>query len=939
MSRRLITQLAENNPRVLLIGAASSLKQKIADYLARNSLDVVLVTTTAELQNQASQNFQNFYKVILLGNGLENSQFLANLPILRNLVVITLVSSMDTKQYLFDHEDQVVGLDVVGSASLKAGFERIFADVESGLLYDPQTDLFLQSEEAFLTALKQTLLLPKKEKRLIKGQKHSSQVVLGEVIRLLSLIYRVENLQTKELLSELVQLKYPGFNSINQETEALPSLLESLVKNGYHTRKTANISQIDRDDYHRQALSSPDLKKTVTEEKQPKTVPVKVVESLPSTAPQETHQAGEVPQSIDDQLQQIFKESRVEEKTEHVQTYVQETKKIKKLTKKKKILFGFGSLITIAASSLLLASGIFWFSQRQLERDLGQVFTNISQGVSPIDYSNLSDSSKFLSQQTTFYGQFLPLELISDADNLLEITKKISDYERLSTEYQATISATVQVALGKDLLQDSLDGQKQAKLAQSLHEVASKLLSRFHDLQKTKTSEKEQNEVGSFIRLIEEKKDGLITYQQLSPLLPKILGQDRKKTYALVFQNNQELRPTGGFVQAVAIVTVDQGMIVDYQVYSSYELDQKLGGAVVPPDEVLKLLGENKWYLRDSNWNPDFAQTGKQIAWFLEQEVDKKIDGVIGINMLVMQNFLHELGPVELAEYNEVINDKNLFERSEFHSEIKLVEGSAVEDYQTKLLKYLVRDILVKGQENPQQVLTALKKSVQEKQLTLYFKDETIAQAISNLGWSGEIIVPDCPTQLSTLPCQVDALVVNEANIGVNKANYHTSRQDTHEIELLQDQAKHRRTITLNNEAFSNAWPKGEYRAYFRFYLPSHAQAVSLNLDGQKVKEKEVTIAKQGDHLLLGLVVATPIKTAKTIELNYTIPLEFSRPFSYVFFSQKQPGTQNILQQVVLKHDANLSPTLIAPQAEVTGNAITFNNLVDDHVFIGVSFK
>lgn len=966
MSRRLITQLAEDQPRVLLIGVETNLKQRIADFLIRQNLDVISVNEFDANQVQTKYAFQDFYRIICLGSTDENSKNLKQLSNLPNLLLISLISSLDERVVYFDIPDQVVALDIVEDFNLIKKFEHIFSKIDQGVLLDPKTDFYLQSQENFLSIVKQYLLTPAKEKILIRGQKQSSSSVLNEVKRLLSLLYKVEALQVKESLEHYTNLEFSDFKTIQKDIEALPSLIEGLVKYGYQHRPKDQVNSFSeiKNTYHDQSLSRPTSMPPVAPAVQPPTT--KLVERLKITATppeykpvsvdkvlQEVTQkpptiikqsipvntAPENTTTIDERLSQIFKEKRVDEKVERVQQFVQETKKIKKVTKKRKTLFGLGILTTFVATSVLLLAGFYWFSVQTVEAQLEGVFKQISENNGQINYSPLLNSASILEKQSYVYGQILPPEILISGENILEITKKISEYESLSDEYQAMILNSVQVVLGKDLLNDSVDGQNQAKKAQSLQEVASKLLARLNDLKKDKTKEEDQIKVGGFIDLINEKKNSLVIYQQLSPVLEELLGKEKKKTYALIFQNNQELRPTGGFLQAVAIITVDQGMIVDSQVYSSYELDQKLGGAVVPPDDVVKLLGENKWYLRDSNWDPDFSVSGKQIAWFLEQQLDKNIDGVIGVNLYVMQNFLREIGPLDLAEFNEVITDKNLFERSEFHSEIKLVDTSNVEDYQAKLLKYLIRDVLSRGQDNPEKLLSALKTSLQEKQMTLYFDNDNLASAFSGLGWTGELVIPQCPTQLSTLPCHVDALVVNESNIGINKANYHTTREDFHNIEIANNQIRHQRTITLNNEAFSNAWPKGEYRSYFRFYLPEHAQSVSLTVDGQKIGEKDVLIAKQGQNLVLGLLVSTPIKTKKNIELSYTLPLEFSNPYSYVFFSQKQPGTKDVLQSVVLKHSPDLSPTLIAPKANVSGDTIDFHDMADDHAFIGVSFK
>jgi len=228
---------------------------------------------------------------------------------------------------------------------------------------------------------------------------------------------------------------------------------------------------------------------------------------------------------------------------------------------------------------------------------------------------------------------------------------------------------------------------------------------------------------------------------------------------------------------------------------------------------------------------------------------------------------------------------------------------------------------------------------LREKQMSFYLRDKNQEAVFSLLGWAGKMIAPECPAQLSTIPCQVDSLMVVDTNIGINKANYHTTRSDQHLIELEETRAKHTRIITFDNTAFVNAWPKGSYKSYLRFYIPSSAESVVLKMDGESVAGSEFTLKKEAGWTVVGFVSETPIKTQKNIEISYAVPLEFSPPYSYAFFNQKQPGTRGVLPEIIFKHSANLSPTLIAPRAEISGTSIVFDSLEEDHAFVGVSFE
>lgn len=955
MSSRLVTQLVEDSPKILLISSENSLKRRTELFLSRQGLEVEALPSLFKQEYLHKLQSRDFYKIIVIGSGEDLKENLSKLRQYKNVLVINLVSSFVPDQYISQHSHLIIGQDIIQHDEKVDLFEFIKSKANSGLLLDPGLKVYLQSEERFFTLAKNHILSPQKQRILIKGKEHSTQSVVNEMLRLLSLFRPGEEFIVKQDFQKGLSHPFSGFEEVNGEIEAIPSLIEEIVRN-IQVKKHTSLDE--KKDFHQRVLQEPMPEKSVPVKPTP--IPNKESrtsnelkiednnEAIPQYSSQETkRQSREVVKdapkkedvSVDEKLNQIFKVKRVEEKVEKVKHKVTQTKKIKKSTKKKKSLFIVGIIFTFIASGMLAMAGFFWFSSLSLEKELTRVFIDFSTSEEEISYELVKQKADLVDKQINLYEQIVPPEFFIDSRNLIEISLKLVEYDNLSKEFEQDTSNIVAAILGKDIIEDVLSSQKPAKTAQAYYETATRLLSRLNDLKETVKEKDSKERIAEFISYVETQKKNLQTYQQLSPILDDMFGLNGKKTYGVIFQNNQELRPTGGFIQAVAFITVDQGMIVDSQVFSSYELDKNLGGAVVPPDDIIRLLGENKWYLRDSNWNPDFPASAKQISWFLEQESNRKVDGVIGINLFVLQNILKEIGPLDLEEYNEIITDKNIFERSEFHSEIKLVDSDDIEDYQANLLKYLLRDVITKGRDNSFGLLSALSKSLSEKQMIIYSSDEDIMRTFSALGWSGELITPECPTQLSVLPCHVDSLVINEANIGVNKSNYHTYREDQHVIEIKNNEVLHSRTITLENTAFSNAWPKGRYRAYFRMYLPQNITSLSINIDGIVVDESKYEIIEKNGYNIVGILVETPIKTEKAVRIDYVLPIEFSAPYSYVFFNQKQPGTDGVLPQIVVKHDSALSPTLIAPQAQVDDDTIIFNSLPEDHTFVGISFE
>ncbi|MBI1872164.1 DUF4012 domain-containing protein, partial [Candidatus Collierbacteria bacterium] len=92
----------------------------------------------------------------------------------------------------------------------------------------------------------------------------------------------------------------------------------------------------------------------------------------------------------------------------------------------------------------------------------------------------------------------------------------------------------------------------------------------------------------------------------LIDLLPTLLGDPNEKTYMLLFQNDGELRSTGGFLTAYAYLKVSKGKITPLNSYNIYDLDGRFAKNVPAPEPIKKYLNESRWNLRNQNMSPDF---------------------------------------------------------------------------------------------------------------------------------------------------------------------------------------------------------------------------------------------------------------------------------------------------------------------------------------------
>src|SRR5258708_20983577 len=89
--------------------------------------------------------------------------------------------------------------------------------------------------------------------------------------------------------------------------------------------------------------------------------------------------------------------------------------------------------------------------------------------------------------------------------------------------------------------------------------------------------------------------------------LPSLLGVTKPQTYLVLFQNNMELRPTGGFIGSFGLFTFVKGRLIDDSIFFVYSTYGQLKGHVEPPSSIKNYFGEANCVLRDSYWGPGFS--------------------------------------------------------------------------------------------------------------------------------------------------------------------------------------------------------------------------------------------------------------------------------------------------------------------------------------------
>jgi hypothetical protein len=415
--------------------------------------------------------------------------------------------------------------------------------------------------------------------------------------------------------------------------------------------------------------------------------------------------------------------------------------------------------------------------------------------------------------------------------------------------------------------------------------------------------------------------------EQAKPVLqqlPAIAGADgKRKRYFILFENNNELRPTGGFMTAFATLFVEDGKVTPERSDDIYQLDKKFKNKPAIPPILKKYLStETQWNLRDMNISPDFKDSMDTFWSYyskLPGEDTKSIDGIIAIDTTVLEKLVEILGPVEVPGYGtfSAENDKRCDCPQIIYALSEIVDRPTpyLRDNRKGIIGPMMQGVLQKAYTAPHQLWPKLFgeawASVESKHVQFYFFNAEAQAAAESIGAAGRVK----PT-----PEGSDYLFVVDSNLGGAKSNLFVEQKAEVEVDLPAN-GMVKKTLTLT---YKNPFPpsncnleagelclNGKLTDWVRVYLPKGAEvSQSLGFD-----EGTTSMGEDLDHALYeGVFTLQPLNQAK-IQITYTVP--YADAANYKVFMQKQAGTPNVSylmkvnggeQQVV--HDKDQTVTI-----------------------------
>ena len=476
------------------------------------------------------------------------------------------------------------------------------------------------------------------------------------------------------------------------------------------------------------------------------------------------------------------------------------------------------------------------------------------------------------------------------------------------------------------------------------------------------------------------------SFLKIIPGIKDFLGIDSDRRYLIVFQNNAEIRATGGFIGSYAIVDLKRGKIANIEIPAGGSYDTEGGLRVLVEAPKPLHLVKSIWYFWDANWWPDWRMSAKNLMWFYEKSGGSSVDGVISITPDILGDILKIIGPVDLTEKYGVIIDENnywdiiqevvevigqpeVYQDKDLKTDIlervatsslasdleiasstiesgdilarnepKKIIGDLMSEIMIRFSNQFDKDLLIKS-------LEIIERNLSQKNILLYFTNKDIQNEVESRSWAG---------QIKEVP--LDYLMIINSNIAGGKTDkvviddYSLSTKIDSDGSII-----NKLTIVRKHNGNKGDLFYGVRNVnWLRVYVPMGSNLLSAQgfsspdknyfKDSEDFYEKNSILENSENRAEIDLSSGTKIyqESGKTVFANWTmldpgqdqiIEIEYRLPHNfygnssknYSLLWQKQPGSGNINFAFNFLNNTDLKAIWTYPQNINSDNLIKFS--------------
>lgn len=363
----------------------------------------------------------------------------------------------------------------------------------------------------------------------------------------------------------------------------------------------------------------------------------------------------------------------------------------------------------------------------------------------------------------------------------------------------------------------------------------------------------------------------------------KLAGAPKPVQYLLMFQNNAELRPTGGFITAYGVIEVAKGHIKIVKSEDIYKMDERILTDILAPEPIRKI---EVAYLnsRDSNLSPDFPTSAEKFLSYYLEDGNPRPELIMAIDTQVMVDLIKLIGPLYIPKYPEAFTAEThpsgipeVLYRLEEYTQKPETTAEVRKEILGDLLSELLRKLYsIPISQYPALYLTINKLTV-EKHLLAHSTDKVVSRLLRDLEVNGELKQPEG-----------DYLHINHANLGGKKSNLFIDEEVTIDINLDQNgnitQGVETKMTSKNKE---ESWLNATYWEWSRMYVPKGAKLLgsSSTDDIRSYQELDKEVFETYFYVYPG--------ASGSFYTKYLLPFKYDRNKGLPIYIQKQPGSKS----------------------------------------------
>ncbi len=413
----------------------------------------------------------------------------------------------------------------------------------------------------------------------------------------------------------------------------------------------------------------------------------------------------------------------------------------------------------------------------------------------------------------------------------------------------------------------------------------------------------------------------------VAPLLEigvPLAGPDGPSRLFLLLQNADELRPAGGFIGTIGTVTFDGGDLAEFNFDDVYNVDRRVEGIwkEIPPAPIRDRLGVAAWYLRDSNWSPDFPTSADRALDFYLREsslggqpVATPPATVMALEPGFFSAILSLTGPVTVG--GTVFTADNFFERLEFAVESDFKNQGIPVERRKEIVAQVGATVLDRLKQLPAyrwpELIHLVRTALDQKQVLIFSHDRDLEATLDARGWSGRARATNG-----------DFAWVVDANLAALKTDGVMKKTVTYRLDATNpDHPTATVTLRYTNTAQKIDWRYTRYRSYTRVYVPDGSVLLSSSGALQE-KNNSVDVFHELGKTVFGAFWS--IEPGATGELSFTYALppsavEKISSGAYHLDWPKQPGADKTQLTLDLSFDKKVRSASPPEQSDKWGDA------------------